>query len=604
MSTRFSDNYFRKVESALPPHESVDDLSIVASDDENSSSADVEDVRASTIRSRKNAPAELIRGETRAVVCLRYFILSLLLVSGIGMSIGFFNITSEADDSASQCSIDGTTESFVLGLEKNLQQIRSSRMHDAFTVSASFTSHVLESGVAIGGFPMQWPYVTIPHFEPRTLATLSSKDVKKVLMAPFVKGTEQNQFETYALLQQQEMCTFEGCKVIRNIYNVDGSDTKPGEFTSPIWQIAPFDVVDTGNLLMNLLSDPVQAIALDHMQQNGSAVWSGFNYDTNDSKQEAPEIFLFYPIFQDFKQVDIVGSLKMRIDLREHLESALPFPISKGLTLVVESCDNVISFSIDGEELVFEGTVDTEKANDLKTFEGAAILNFPPLYPYGQFITDDDNGIGCDLVVIVAPSSVAKTLTVSDDTSNRASVITTIVAITFCVLIFTFLIYDWLVERRQKAVITIANKSTAIVENLFPAQVRDRMLQNIEEKNKAKGVAKGLDVEQSGGVVDAGATPVEALAGSLTPVATAQKPTQVSVKQFLTTDQSRQANDNMSSQPIADLFPNTTVLFADIAGFTAWASQREPPQVFTLLETLFRSFDVIASKLKVFKVET
>lgn len=62
--------------------------------------------------------------------------------------------------------------------------------------------------------------------------------------------------------------------------------------------------------------------------------------------------------------------------------------------------------------------------------------------------------------------------------------------------------------------------------------------------------------------------------------------------------------NNVSSPPIADLFPNTTVLFADIAGFTAWSSQREPPQVFTLLETLYRSFDVIAKKLKVFKVET
>ena len=61
---------------------------------------------------------------------------------------------------------------------------------------------------------------------------------------------------------------------------------------------------------------------------------------------------------------------------------------------------------------------------------------------------------------------------------------------------------------------------------------------------------------------------------------------------------------DLSTQPIADLFPNTTVLFADIAGFTAWSSQREPPQVFTLLETLYRSFDVIAGKLKVFKVET
>jgi class 3 adenylate cyclase len=51
-------------------------------------------------------------------------------------------------------------------------------------------------------------------------------------------------------------------------------------------------------------------------------------------------------------------------------------------------------------------------------------------------------------------------------------------------------------------------------------------------------------------------------------------------------------------------FPNATVMFADIAGFTAWSSVREPSQVFTLLETIYRAFDHIAKKRKVFKVET
>ena len=37
---------------------------------------------------------------------------------------------------------------------------------------------------------------------------------------------------------------------------------------------------------------------------------------------------------------------------------------------------------------------------------------------------------------------------------------------------------------------------------------------------------------------------------------------------------------------------------------TAWSSEREPAQVFTLLETLYQSFDGIAKRLKVFKVET
>lgn len=45
-------------------------------------------------------------------------------------------------------------------------------------------------------------------------------------------------------------------------------------------------------------------------------------------------------------------------------------------------------------------------------------------------------------------------------------------------------------------------------------------------------------------------------------------------------------------------------MFADIAGFTAWSSEREPSQVFKLLESLYRKFDQVAHKLGVFKVET
>ena len=46
------------------------------------------------------------------------------------------------------------------------------------------------------------------------------------------------------------------------------------------------------------------------------------------------------------------------------------------------------------------------------------------------------------------------------------------------------------------------------------------------------------------------------------------------------------------------------MLFADLVGFTAWSSEREPTQVFQLLETLYHAFDTIARKRRVFKVET
>jgi class 3 adenylate cyclase len=45
-------------------------------------------------------------------------------------------------------------------------------------------------------------------------------------------------------------------------------------------------------------------------------------------------------------------------------------------------------------------------------------------------------------------------------------------------------------------------------------------------------------------------------------------------------------------------------MFADISGFTAWSSVREPAQVFVLLETIYQAFDKIAKQRRVFKVET
>lgn len=58
------------------------------------------------------------------------------------------------------------------------------------------------------------------------------------------------------------------------------------------------------------------------------------------------------------------------------------------------------------------------------------------------------------------------------------------------------------------------------------------------------------------------------------------------------------------SDAIADLFLNTTIVFVDIVGFTAWSSNRQPTHVFNLLETVFRAFDKQANKHGIFKVET
>jgi class 3 adenylate cyclase len=43
---------------------------------------------------------------------------------------------------------------------------------------------------------------------------------------------------------------------------------------------------------------------------------------------------------------------------------------------------------------------------------------------------------------------------------------------------------------------------------------------------------------------------------------------------------------------------------SDIVGFTNWSSNRQPSDVFMLLETIYSSYDKIAVRRKVFKIET
>jgi hypothetical protein len=54
----------------------------------------------------------------------------------------------------------------------------------------------------------------------------------------------------------------------------------------------------------------------------------------------------------------------------------------------------------------------------------------------------------------------------------------------------------------------------------------------------------------------------------------------------------------LNTKPIADFFPFCTVLMADIAGFTSWSTEREPSQVFQLLQTVFFHFDKVRKTVR------
>jgi len=299
-----------------------------------------------------------------------------------------------------------------------------------------------------------------------------------------------------------------------------------------------------------------------------------------------PMSIVSLPIFDSFKPNNrkTVGVLVAWINWASYFVSVLPDTV-RGIRLVLsDTCGAIYTFEIVGEEVVFLGPGDFhDPAYNHKRHVAEFVRN--------QTINDGTkNGIPlnqdlCPIRLEVYPS---ETFYQTYD-QNSPVVLTVAVACVFVFTVFTFLFYDRLVERRQTLVLRKAIQSTQIVNTLFPENVRDRLMQT-DHNNNSSHHRRNKNGSTGGSFT---ATPSHRLQGYLNGERDGGGGTR-----------NRNHHNEDDEAPIADLFPQCTVFFADIAGFTAWSSSREPAQVFVLLQTLYQAFDKIAKKRKVFKVET
>jgi class 3 adenylate cyclase len=176
-------------------------------------------------------------------------------------------------------------------------------------------------------------------------------------------------------------------------------------------------------------------------------------------------------------------------------------------------------------------------------------------------------------------------------------------AVAVSIFIFTsivFLVYDTRVEQRQRLVMTTVNQSTAVLSSLFPEAVLDKVMMQDSGTNPASATSDTFHTTTTKQKSERGVRIGKRALCDITPVGIdADK----SFRRNLSANSSNRFLQKFTS-PIADLYPNTTVFFADICGFTAWSSSRGPDHVFILLESLYSEFDMIANRRKVFKVET
>ena len=130
--------------------------------------------------------------------------------------------------------------------------------------------------------------------------------------------------------------------------------------------------------------------------------------------------------------------------------------------------------------------------------------------------------------------------------TNKPIVYTVVVMALFLVTAGVFFLYDLLVERRQDKVMTTAKRSRALVTSLFPTQVADQLMENVETDDEKKKKSS---------------KPV--MMGNMTPPAAFGPNAGVGDVRMVPLG-GESAMAKRASKPIAELFPSATVLFADI----------------------------------------
>ena len=304
-----------------------------------------------------------------------------------------------------------------------------------------------------------------------------------------------------------------------------------------------------------------------------NAAWADWFTDYIPAGEETtePPVDVFFPLIDSVDSIkpdtnaEVVGMISSSVYIRDIIRDILP-PGSSGVILVVENeCTPSFTYHVT-HKAKYLGRGDF---HDPKFDHLGVHARYDQLQEYAargsKYSGPDVSTTTCQSTFHVYPS-----VELESEYVTMNPIYFTIGAVSiFCVCALIFIIYDCSVERRQKIVLNTAEKSNAVVASLFPAEVRDRLLQaQQEEKDKKKNskddAFRVKDLDGS---------------GELT-------------------------NNNFEGSPIAQLYPDTTVLFGDIAGFTAWSSSRQPSEVFHLLESVYNAFDKIAHDHRVFKVET
>jgi len=471
---------------------------------------------------------------------------------------------------------------------------------ESFAVTVTSFAHDTEA---------TWPFVMVPNFAARAHRLEKLTESRSIGFAPIV-STEKEKIEYLEYVQENIIERFESdIKYMK--YNISAQELKqqslpflfkssltsnlpnaspedrPGPWL-PVWQGYPLQEYTRPLINYNILN----GLRINNTFQTSLATlapvlsFAAFpsTFESIDSKEEQKEVewssesIVIQPIFEEVHssgnnnadKKKVVGVVSVIIDWIFYFQNLLPDDVNGIIVVLQSSCffdyageqigSDSITYRIDGLNAKFLGQGDRHDTayDDMEIAASFVNLKYDEdRIPDGACIPD--------LNIRLYPS---KELQNSFTTNNAIKYSITIVAI-FLFTSIVFIFFDMSVTKRQNKIMARVIRQDQIVSNIFPSEFRDRLYGDNKQFD-------GSDIDGN----ENGAENRKMLSNLF-------------------------GQDEIFGQaPMAELYTNVSVVFADITGFTAWGSTREPAQVFQLLESIYNSFDKTAYRTGVFKIET
>jgi hypothetical protein len=286
-----------------------------------------------------------------------------------------------------------------------------------------------------------------------------------------------------------------------------------------------------------------------------------------------PKSNLYYPIFDAIDGIrangtdqQVVGLLWLGFFWRDALKDLLPGG-SVGIDVVVSNpCTTAFTYRLDGQKSTFVGAGDLHEGPYSQYGVNSTLLGLRKFAvsksSYTGVPVDEEY---CPILLTVYPSSATQ----SQYTTTNRIIFTVCSVLIFVFTSIVFILYDKSVERRQTKVMKSAVRAETIVQSLFPAVVRDR----IYPTEADTGGGNNKNPKSAFKVANSKAR-IQTFLGS---------------SSRDDTDATDAGGDTFNSPPVADLFPECTVMFTDIVGTCSTGSVHIPGCSF-LVGTLLTHF--------------